>query len=76
MAGSEQVSLQQSLATGIQTGSPGIVGDAGACLRRRAHNRFAITGNDAVSVVRLTSTSDPPANDLHLATTFGNSPSP
>src|SRR5258708_18532583 len=73
MAGSERAGHPQPLATGTQTSGitwhqqpvPPFALDA-------ANNRLAVADNNTVSVVELTSTSDTPADDLHLATAVGH----
>src|SRR5258708_35703060 len=73
MAGSERAGHPQPLATGTQTSGitwhqqpvPPFALDG-------ANNRLAVADNNTVSVVELTSTSDTPADDLHLATAVGH----
>src|SRR5258707_7664662 len=73
MAGSERAGRPHPLATGTQPSGitwhqqpvPPFALDA-------ANNRLAVADNNTVSVVELTSTSDTPADDLHLATAVGH----
>src|SRR5258708_13014881 len=73
MAGRARAGHPQPLATGPQTsGIPWPQQPVPPFALDAANNRLAVADNNTVSVVELTSTSDTPADDLHLATAVGH----